>query len=51
MSEVIYDRNAAIRNTIIYAIALLLALAALVTRKGVLRYIFVGIVVLWQLEA
>jgi hypothetical protein len=30
MSEVIHDRKAAIRNTIVYAIALLLALAALV---------------------
>jgi hypothetical protein len=46
MSEVIYDRKAAIRNATIYAIALLLALAALVSRKSVLGYTLVGIAVL-----
>jgi len=49
MSEVIYDRKAAIRNTTIYAIALLLALAALITRKSVLGFILVGIAVLWAI--
>ncbi len=49
MSEVVYDRKAAIRNTIIYAIALLLTFAALVTRKSALGYILAGIAVLWAI--
>jgi hypothetical protein len=49
MSEVIYDRKAAIRNATIYANPLLLALAALVSRKSVLGYILVGIAVLWAI--
>ena len=47
MSEVIYDRKAAIRNTVVYAIALALAIAGLVTRKSVLGYTLTGLVVLW----
>jgi hypothetical protein len=49
MSEVIHDRKAAIRNTIVYAIALLLALAVLVARKSALGYALVGIAVLWAI--
>jgi branched-subunit amino acid transport protein len=49
MSEVVHDRKAAIRNTVIYAIALLLAVVALVTRKGALGYIVVGFAVLWAI--
>lgn len=47
MSAVIHDRKAAIRNTIVYAIALVLAVGVLVTRRSALGFIFVGIVVLW----
>jgi branched-subunit amino acid transport protein len=49
MNEVVYDRKAAIRNTVIYAIALLLAVAVLITRKSVLGYILVGFAVLWAI--
>jgi len=49
MSEVFYDRKAAIRNTIIYAIVLVLAIAGFVTRKSALGYILVGLVVLWAI--
>jgi branched-subunit amino acid transport protein len=49
VSETIYDRKAAIRNTVVYAIALVLAIAALVTRKSALGYILVGIIVLWAI--
>jgi len=47
VSAVIHDRKAAIRNTIVYAIALVLAVGVLVTRRSALGFIFVGIVVLW----
>jgi hypothetical protein len=46
MTEVIYDRKAAIRDTVIYAFALVLAIAGFVTRKSALGYILVGLVVL-----
>jgi len=49
MSAVFYDRKAAIRNTVIYAIALVLAIAGLVTRKSALGYVLVGPVVLWAI--
>ena len=41
--------EAAIRNTVLYAIALAFAVAGLVTRKSALAYIFVGLVVLWAI--
>jgi hypothetical protein len=47
VSEVIHNRKAAIRNTVVYAIALVLGIAGLVTRKSALGYILMGIVVLW----
>ena len=49
MSDVIYNRKAAIRNTIVYAIALVLAVGASVTRTSAVGYIFVGILVLWAI--
>ena len=49
MNEVIYNRKAAIRNTIIYGIALVLAIVGLVTRKSALGCILVGFVVLWAI--
>ena len=49
MSEVIYNRKAAIRNTIVYAIAFVFALAVLVTRKSPLGYMLTGIAVLWAI--
>jgi hypothetical protein len=49
VSETIYDRKAAIRNTVVYAIALVLAITGLVTRKSAVGYILVGIIVLWAI--
>jgi hypothetical protein len=49
MSDVFYDRKAAVRNTVLYAIALALAIAGLVTRKSALGYILMGLVVLWAI--
>jgi hypothetical protein len=49
VSEVIHDRKAAIRNTIVYAIAFVLAVAGLATRKSILGYALFGIVILWSI--
>ena len=49
MNDVFYDRKAAVRNTVLYAIALALAIAGLVTRKSALGYILMGLVVLWAI--
>jgi hypothetical protein len=48
-SDVIHDRKVAIRNTVFYAIVLVLAIAALVGRKSVMGYILVGLIVLWAI--
>ena len=47
MSEVIYNRKAAVRNTVIYAVALVLSLVGLVTRSSWFGYILMSLVVLW----
>jgi hypothetical protein len=49
MNEVIYNRKAAIRNTIVYAIALILAIAFLATRSSILGYIVAGIIIVWAI--
>jgi hypothetical protein len=49
MNEVIYDRKAAIRNTTLYGIAFLVALAILVTRRSVLGYALGLLLGLWAI--
>ena len=49
MNEVIYDRKAAIRNTVVYVIALVVAIAGFFTRNSTLGHILVGLVVLWAI--
>ena len=47
VSEVIYNRKAAVRNTVIYAVALILSLVGLVTRSSWFGYISMSLAVLW----
>jgi hypothetical protein len=49
VTEVIYNRRAAIRNTILYSISLALAIASLFTRKSWLGRVLVGFLVLWAI--
>ncbi len=49
MNEVIHDRKAAIRNTILYAIAFVLAITAFFTRRSILGRILTGLVLLWAI--
>ncbi len=49
MSEVIYHRKAAIRNTTVYAIALILAIGFLATRSSILGYVVAGVIIAWTI--
>jgi len=49
VSEVFHNKKAAIRNTVIYAVALILSLGVLVTRTSWLGYILAGLAVLWAI--
>jgi hypothetical protein len=49
MSEVIYNRKAAVRNTVFYAVALILALIGLITRSSWFGYILMSLLVLWAI--
>jgi hypothetical protein len=49
VSETIYNRKAAIRNTVIYAAALVLSIIGLVTRSSWLGYILTGLAVVWAI--
>lgn len=47
MSEIIYNRKAAIRNTVLYAVFLAIALLVVLTRHSVPIYIVAGLLALW----
>ena len=49
MSEIIYNRKAAIRNTALYGVFLALALRGLLTRHGAFGYVVTGLLVLWAI--
>ena len=49
MSETIYNRKTAIRNTVIYALALILCVIGLVTRSSWPGYILMGLAVVWAI--
>jgi hypothetical protein len=47
VSEVIYNRKAAIRNAVIYAVAFVFSLIGLVTRSSWFGYVLMSVAVLW----
>jgi hypothetical protein len=49
VSETVYKRKAAVRNTVIYAVALVMSLIGLVTRSSWLGYILMGLAVMWAI--
>ena len=49
MNEVIYDRKAAIRNTIVYAVALVLAIVGSASIRSVPGFIIGGVVAVWAI--
>jgi hypothetical protein len=46
MSEVIYNKKAAVRNTVVYSVALVLSVVGLLTRSSWFGYISMCLVVL-----
>ena len=49
MSEVIHNRKAAIRNSVLYGVFLALTLWGLVTRSSALGYVLMGSLVAWAI--
>ena len=49
MSEIIYNRKAAVRNAVLYGVFLVLAMWGLLTRRGTLGYVVTGLLVLWAI--
>ena len=49
MTETIYDKKAAIRNSIVYGVLFALALWVLFTRTSATGYVLTGLAVLWTI--
>jgi hypothetical protein len=47
MNEILHDRKAAIRNTVFYAITLVVSLGLLIASRQWWHYLLAGLCVLW----